>query len=235
MNMEKFKLENVWARYGDVEVLKGVNLTIPAGIFVIVGPSGSGKSTLLRLLNRLISPVKGRIFYDDKPIESYPVRELRRRVGMVFQKPILFDGTVADNLRFAEENLTDEQIEELLTKVGLPPEYASRDGTQLSVGEAQRVCLARTLASNPDVLLLDEPTSALDPTATRTVEQLLISLSARVSLVWVTHQMEQAVRLATKGAMLYKGKIHWQGNTADLKDAQDEIVRRFVNGELNEN
>ncbi len=231
---EKFKLEGVCARYDSLEVLTGVDLSIPAGIFVLVGPSGSGKSTLLRLLNRLISPTAGKIYYDGKLIETYPVQQLRRKVGMVFQKPILFDGTVADNIRFANDSLDDEQIAELLDRVGLPRDYVQRDSTQLSVGEAQRVCLARTLATNPDVILLDEPTSALDPTATKTVENLMISLAEEegISIVWVTHQMEQAVRLATDGAMLYQGKIRWRGNTADLMNAEDEIVRKFVRGEL---
>ena len=230
----KFVLEGVRARYDSVEVLTGVDLEIPPGIFVIVGPSGSGKSTLLRLLNRLLSPTAGQILYEGKPIEQYPVLQLRRRVGMVFQKPVLFDGTVADNIRFANESLDDDRIAGLLAQVGLPTDYAHRDSTQLSVGEAQRVCLARTLATQPDVILLDEPTSALDPTATKTIENLMISLAndEGISLVWVTHQMEQAVRLATEGAMLYQGKIHWRGNTADLMNADDEVVRKFVRGEL---
>jgi len=232
MSETKFELIDVVAGYRNTVVLSGVSLKITDGIFVIVGPSGSGKSTLLRLLDRLNSYDSGKILFDGELIEKYPVDELRRKVGMVFQKPILFDGTVADNIRYARNSLNSDEINNLLERVGLPSDYIERKWDELSIGEAQRVCLARTLATNPEVLLLDEPTSALDPTATRTIESLLLSLVPKISLVWVTHLMEQAERIGGQAAMIYRGKTHWSGFAKDLKLADDEIVKKFVSGEL---
>ena len=232
MSKIKFEIVDVVAGYDDTDVLNGVSLKIPAGVFVIVGPSGSGKSTLLRLLNRLSSPRSGKIFYENVPIEDYEVNELRRKVGMVFQKPILFDGTVADNIRYARSSITDEKVRELLELVGLPSDYFGRRWDELSIGESQRVCLARTLATEPDVLLLDEPTSALDPTATGTIEELMLSFVPKISLVWVTHLMEKAERIGGQSAMIYRGKIHWAGSTKELKFVDDKIVRKFVSGKL---
>ncbi len=233
MNIEKkIELINVSAGYDENTVLAGISLEIPAGVFVLMGPSGGGKSTLLRLLNRLMSPTSGKILYNGESIESYPVRELRKKIGMVFQSPIVFEGSVSDNLKFAEPDISDDRIAELLERVGLPSDYGSRNAGKLSVGETQRVCLSRTLASNPEILLLDEPTSALDPTATKTIESLLLSFVPDVSLVWVTHLVEQALRIGGNAAMLYDGKIRWTGQTTQIATADDEIVQKFVSGEL---
>ncbi len=232
MSMPRFVLHNVWAGYGDEVVLRGVELEIPGGFFVVVGPSGCGKSTLLRLLNRLLDPLRGEILLDGKPLRSYPVRLLRRRVGMVFQKPVLFDGTVAGNIRFAAPRISDDELFALLESVALGAEYAFRRSDELSVGEAQRVCLARTLATKPEVLLLDEPTSALDPTATGIIEDLLRKLVRDVSIICVTHNVAQAMRFEGSAAMLYDGKVHWVGSTKELGTTDDELVRRFVAGEL---
>ncbi len=229
-----FRLIDIKAGYDGKLVLSGVTLDIPEGVFVLVGPSGSGKSTLLRLLNRMLDPSDGEILFRGKPLVEYPIRQLRRRVGMVFQKPILFSGTVADNLRFAESSLSDDEISALLVRVGLPGDYLSKMHDQLSVGEAQRVCLARTLATKPEVLLLDEPTSALDPTAVRTIEELIAGLASSVSVIWVTHIVEQVLRLGGNAAMLYRGKIRWKGKSVNIRSADDPIVRKFVEGELNE-
>ncbi|MCD6418113.1 phosphate ABC transporter ATP-binding protein [bacterium] len=229
-----FELNNIFVNYGNNAVLSGINLKIPEGIFIIVGPSGSGKSTLLRLLNRMKDPSGGEIFFRGNPLAEYPIRELRRRVGLVFQKPILFDGTVRDNIKTAQKNISDDEIASLLEQVGIPRDYISRRSDELSVGEAQRVCLARTLSTNPEVLLLDEPTSALDPTAVRTVENLLVKFSEKITLIWVTHLVEQALRLGGNLAMLYEGKIYWQDKTENLKNASDEIVKKFIRGELKE-
>jgi len=231
-NKNKIELINISAGYNESTVLAGISLEIPAGVFVLMGPSGGGKSTLLRLLNRLMSPTSGKILYNGAAIESYPVRELRKKIGMVFQIPFVFEGSVSDNLKFAEPDISDDRIAEILERVGLPGEYGSRNAGKLSVGEAQRVCLCRTLASKPKILLLDEPTSALDPTATKTIESLLLSFVPEISLVWVTHLVEQALRIGGNAAMLYNGKIRWKGLTMQLVNAEDEIVQKFVSGEL---
>ena len=227
-----FAINEISAGYDGKAVIAGISLEIPKGVFVLVGPSGSGKSTLLRLLNRLMEPSAGSILYLDKSLSEYPVRTLRRRIGMVFQKPILFDGTVADNLRLAQDDLSDDTIAVSLERVGLPKEYATRRNDQLSLGESQRVCIARALATEPDVLLLDEPTSALDPTAVQTIENLLLGLLPRISLVWVTHVVTQAVRLGGNAAMLYNGKIQWRGQSENIIHTKDEIVQKFIAGKL---
>lgn len=227
-----FVLRDVSAGYDGNAVFSGISLEIPAGVFVLVGPSGCGKSTLLRLLNRMTDPMSGEILYRGEPLRNYPVRQLRRKVAMVFQKPILFDGTVADNILFASPELSLDDMKNLLTRVALPVEYIGRKKDELSVGEAQRVCLARTLATEPEVLLLDEPTSALDPTAVRTIEELLLGLAKDISLIWVTHTIEQAIRIGGNAAMLYNGKIQWYGETRLLPEADEETVRKFISGKL---
>src|ERR1700747_3182911 len=154
------------------EVFRGETLAI-------VGPSGSGKTSLLRLLNRLDEPTSGTVPLNGVDYHQIAPRDLRRRVGMVMQRPFLFPGTVADNLRFGPrqrgENLADGRIEELLAGVGLAG-YGSRDVANLSGGEAQRVSFARTLANSPEALLLDEPTSALDEDSKREVEKIIVQI-----------------------------------------------------------
>jgi putative ABC transport system ATP-binding protein len=181
-------------------------------VVAVTGPSGSGKSSLLRLLNRLDEPTSGRVYLDGRDYREIPPRELRRRLGMLLQRPFLFPGTVARNLAFGpaahDEKLAEETIAELLDSVGLPG-YADRDVRRLSGGEAQRVSLARTLANRPDVLLLDEPTSALDEAAQLGVEELVCRIiNARgLTCVIVTHDREQATRMAGRTILLEAGRV----------------------------
>jgi putative ABC transport system ATP-binding protein len=178
----------------------------------IVGPSGSGKSSLLRLLNRLDEPTGGTAYLDGVDYRQIAPRELRRRVGMVMQRPFLFPGTVAENLRFGPrqrgEELSDARVEELLAEVLLAG-FAGRDVANLSGGEAQRVSFARTLANSPEVLLLDEPTSALDEEAKREVEGVIggIGREQGMPCVLVTHDVAQATRLAEKALILEQGHV----------------------------
>lgn len=166
------------------------------GVTVIAGPSGSGKSTLLRCCNRLIAPTAGTIRYRGVDLAHRDVRALRRDVGMVFQRPTPFPGTVAHNLRTAAE-LGDDEIASLLASVALDASMAEREATELSGGEAQRMCLARTLTTRPSVLLADEPTASLDPESTQHLESLALSLAGRgTTVLWVTHDPRQAERLA---------------------------------------
>ena len=187
------------------EVRKGETLAI-------VGPSGSGKSSLLRLLNRLDEPTTGTVFVDGTDHRQIPPRELRRRVGMVLQRPFLFPGKVADNLQFGPkqrgQSLSAAEIEELLAGVGLAG-FESRDVSNLSGGEAQRVSFARALANSPEALLLDEPTSALDEAAKRDVEILIrrIGKEQGIPCVLVTHDVAQAARLAERVLVLEGGQI----------------------------
>jgi len=192
-----------------------------AEILAIVGPSGSGKSSLLRLLNRLDEPTEGNVYLDEVDYRQIAPRELRRRVGMVMQRPYLFAGTVLDNLRFGPrqrgEDLSLEAVEELLAGVGLSG-FASRDASNLSGGEAQRVSFARALANTPEVLLLDEPTSALDDDAKREVEALIqrIGHEQGVACVLVTHDAAQAARLAERVLVLESGRIVRIGLAAEV-------------------
>jgi putative ABC transport system ATP-binding protein len=192
-----------------------------AEILAIVGPSGSGKSSLLRLLNRLDEPTEGNVYLDEVDYRQIAPRELRRRVGMVMQRPYLFAGIVLDNLRFGPrqrgEDLSLEAVEELLAGVGLSG-FASRDVSNLSGGEAQRVSFARALANAPEVLLLDEPTSALDEDAKREVEAVIqrIGHEQGVACVLVTHDAAQAARLAERVLVLESGRVVRIGLAAEV-------------------
>jgi putative ABC transport system ATP-binding protein len=190
----------------------------------IVGPSGSGKTSLLRLLNRLDEPTSGTVYLDGTDYRQIAPRDLRRRVGMVLQRPYLFPGTVADNLRFGPrqrgEVLSEGKIEELLTAVGLVG-YAGRDVANLSGGEGQRVSVARTLANSPEVLLLDEPTSALDEDSKGDVEKIILQIRQEqgIPCVLVTHDAAQAVRLAQRALVLEAGRIVRAGRIEEVLHA----------------
>lgn len=209
-------------------IVNDVSFDVKAGeLLAIVGPSGAGKSSLLRLLNRLDEPNSGTVFLEGKDYREIPTRELRRRMGMVMQRPFVFPGTVADNLRFGprqqEQNLSDEDVEQLLRGVGLAGS-AAENVRHLSGGEAQRVCFARALANRPSVLLLDEPTSALDEAAKFEVEGVIRKVAEHgVTSVLVTHDLHQARRLATRIAQLEAGKLVRIGSVAEVLNAQTSV------------
>ena len=188
----------------DGPILEGFSARVPiGGLTALIGPSGSGKSTLLRLVNRLDDPDAGDVLLDGAPVRSYDVLELRRRVQLVGQRPVTFPGTVADNLDGAVGRDTSASPEfsvaELLSHVGLDPALATREADRLSVGEAQRMCLARALARRPECVLLDEPTSALDSASRAGVERLIRSLADDgLTVVMVTHDPRQAGELADR-------------------------------------
>jgi ABC-type multidrug transport system ATPase subunit len=193
-------------------------------VLAIVGPSGSGKSSLLRLLNRLDEPTSGTVYVEGIDYRQTQPRELRRKLGMVTQRPYLFPGTVEENLQFGPsqrgETLTRDSIEQLLTRVGLKG-YASRNVANLSGGEAQRVSVARTLANSPLVLLLDEPTSALDETSKREVESSLENVvrDQGLTCILVTHDTAQAARLAGRALVIENGRIVRSGPTNEVLHA----------------
>lgn len=193
-----FEFRDVAVVRGGTTVLHHVDLSIHEGVLTaLVGPSGAGKSTLLRMCNRLEVPSAGVIRFRGEDMAHLDVHRLRRTVGMVFQRPTLFPGTVAENLRVADPGLDDAGIAELLERVSLEPGMAERTGDTLSGGEAQRACVARTLATGPQVVLMDEPTSALDQEHRLEIESLARTLLGDgTTIVWVSHDADQVRRLA---------------------------------------
>jgi putative ABC transport system ATP-binding protein len=218
-----FELQGVSLTRAGKQVLRGVDAGLPEGASCVAGPSGSGKSTLLRLLNRLSDPESGSVRYRGTDVRDYEVLELRREVCLVPQLPALLEGTAADNVRFAAGCARREpDIDRLLELAGLDGTYADRDANRLSVGEQQRVMLARALALEPRVLLLDEPTSALDEDRRDAVERTLLDLRRRldISLVLVTHDLAQARRMADWVVRVDAGRTIEEGPVKELIGAR---------------
>jgi ABC-type multidrug transport system ATPase subunit len=215
-----FELDSVELNRGGRQVLSGVTATLPEGASCVAGPSGCGKSTLLRLLNRLADPDRGEVRYRGEDVRNRDPLGLRREVSLVPQLPALLDGTVDDNLRFAAElnGGGEPDVGRLLDLAGLDESFAERDASRLSVGEQQRVMLARALAVEPSVLLLDEPTTALDEAAREAVEATVLDLRRRlgISLVLVTHDLDQARRMADWVVRLDAGRVSAQGHSGEL-------------------
>jgi putative ABC transport system ATP-binding protein len=214
-----FRLEDVTLSRGGEPVLRGLSASLPEGASCVAGPSGSGKSTLLRLLNRLADPGSGRVLYRGEDVRGRDPLALRREVSLVPQLPALLEGTVANNLRFAADcggNHPDHA--RLLELAGLDGGFAARDAARLSVGEQQRVMLARALAVEPRVLLLDEPTSALDADARDAVEGTLRDLRDRleISTVLVTHDLEQARRMSRWVVRVADGRVVEEGAAREV-------------------
>jgi putative ABC transport system ATP-binding protein len=214
-----FELDGVTLSRAGRPVLRDLTCSLREGASALVGPSGSGKSTILRLLNRLADPEEGRVTYRGEDVREREPRALRREVCLVPQLPALIEGTVAENIEFAaSQNGGEPDLDRLLRLSGLDPGYAERDSGRLSVGEQQRVMLARALALEPRVLLLDEPTSALDEDARDAVEATLTELRARLDLatVTVTHDPAQARRLADWIVRVDAGRAVEQGAAAEI-------------------
>lgn len=197
-------------------VLADLDFSIPMGkITVLVGPSGEGKTSLLRMLNRLDEPSRGEIRYRGRPLAEWPVRELRRRVGFVFQTPVMFAGSVADNLLAAARIATlreadfSARAERAMTLAQVEHSLLDRPGDELSVGQKQRVNLARALMTQPETLLLDEPTSALDAeTAARLLETVRgLSQEESLTVVFATHRLEEARQIADSVLVLRHGEL----------------------------
>lgn len=232
----KFHIRNLTRVSDDgVHILKGINLDIPKGvIFGVIGPSGSGKSTLLRALNRLWEPPSASVFLDGKDISDLDVLSLRRNVGMLFQLPALFQGTVADNVRYGPQlrgkKLSDEEVRKLLIMADLDASFMDKSGAELSVGQAQRVALARTLANSPEVLLLDEPTSALDPISTENIEDAMMKLNKNrgMTVIMVSHSIKQIQRIADIVCLLVDGEIVEVLKPDKLSEAKHPMAQRFL-------
>ncbi len=214
--------EHLGRSVGPVALVSDVSVKVHSGeLLAIAGSSGAGKSSFLRLLNRLDEPTSGAVSFEGVDYRQIAPRDLRRKVGMVMQRPFLFPGTVADNVRFGPwqrgEVLPDETVDRLLLQVGLP-DFASRNVANLSGGEAQRVSLARALANSPKVLLLDEPTSALDDESKAGIEMLIqkIMRETRLTCVMVTHDVAQAARMAGRVMFLDHGRMVRIGTAAEV-------------------
>ncbi|MEO8091306.1 MAG: ATP-binding cassette domain-containing protein [bacterium] len=217
-----FKLERVVLARAGKPVLRGLSAGLREGATCIAGPSGSGKSTLLRLLDRLADPESGRVLYRGEDVRSRDPLALRREVCLVPQLPALLEGTVEDNIRFAAScGEVEPNVARLLELAGLDWSFAERDGAKLSVGEQQRVMLARALALEPRVLLLDEPTSALDAEARAAVEATLLDLRRRlqISTVLVTHDLDQARRMSDWVVRMDAGRAVGEGPVRELLPA----------------
>jgi UDP-glucose/iron transport system ATP-binding protein len=219
------RAENLSREVAEKSIVKDVSFDVRTGdLLGIVGASGSGKSSLLRLLNRLDEPTHGTVYLDGKDYRQLLPRELRRRVGMVTQRPYLFPGDVASNLRFGPakrgETIPDHEIQRLLEQVGLPG-FAAQDVSVLSGGEQQRVSLARTLANRPEVLLLDEPTSALDEQSKLGIEELIGALvrDHGLTCVMVTHDRDQARRMCPWVIVLEAGRLLQRGTAVEVLGA----------------
>jgi putative ABC transport system ATP-binding protein len=210
-----FELDRVTVRRAARLVLDEVTAVIPAdGITLVSGPSGAGKTTLLRLCNRLELPDGGRLCYRGQPLDELDPLVLRRRVGMVFQRPTPFPGTVADNLAVARPGASPEEMSAVLNRVALDPGRLGQEARTLSGGELQRMCLARTLVTGPETLLLDEPTSALDEQPKQVFESTARELAAQgIAIIWVTHDDAQACRVADRIYQLRDG--HLTGTPAE--------------------
>lgn len=204
-----FEMERVTVQRAGRRILDELTATIPAaGITVVSGPSGAGKTTLLRLCNRLEVPDAGIIYYRGQPLDELDPLVLRRRVGMVFQRPTPFPGTVADNLAIARPDAGTDELSTLLERVALDPGLLGQEARTLSGGELQRMCLARTLVTRPETLLLDEPTSALDAQPKQVFEATARHLAAQgITIIWVTHDDAQAARVADRIYQLRGGHL----------------------------
>ena len=238
--MPKLSIRNLSLRRGGATVLRDLSLDVEAGeLLVVIGPSGSDKSSLLRCLNRLNDIHAGSVHLDGRSIYDMPVTDLRRQVGMMFQKTAAFEGTVADNIAFgarlAGEALSRGSILDLMAQVSLEAELLDKPAAALSGGQEQRLAIARALALNPALLLLDEPTSSLDPIATNHVEEALTRLRAasNLTMIWVSHAIEQARRVGSRVLLLDGGRVVREDTVAAMLDPEtgDQRALAFAEGD----
>jgi phosphate transport system ATP-binding protein len=244
------KVEGLRAFYGKAEQVKGLDLEFRANeVTAIIGPSGSGKSTMIRCINRMHEEIpgaraEGRVMLDDVDVydRQVDVVAVRRAIGMVFQKPnpfptmSIFDNVAAGLRLTARRGEVQEKVERALRSAGLWNEVEDRlaePGAGLSGGQQQRLCIARSLAVEPEVILMDEPCSALDPIATLRIEELIDDLKQRVTIVIVTHNMQQAARVADRTAFMLDGKLVEVGQTQEIfTKPRDSRTEEYVTGKF---
>lgn len=246
----KFDIKNLYLHYGDFHALKGIDMQIPENkVTAFIGPSGCGKSTFLKTLNRMNDLVEGckidgTVLLDGKNVYGdIEVNELRRRVGMVFQKPNPFPMSIYDNIAYGPrthgikaKSKLDEIVERSLKQAAIWDETKDRlkkSALGMSGGQQQRLCIARALAVEPEVLLMDEPTSALDPISTSKIEDLVWELKDKYTIIMVTHNMQQAARVSDKTAFFLLGEAVEFDDTQKIfskpkdKRTEDYITGRF--------
>ena len=246
-----FDIKKMNLYYGNFHALKNIDLELYKGeVTAFIGPSGCGKSTFIKSLNRMndlieYCKIKGKILFRDKNIYSKDcdVNLLRKKVGMVFQEPNPFAMSIYDNIAFGpkthgtkDKAKLDEIVESSLKKAALWEDLKDRlkqSALGLSGGQQQRLCIARTIAVNPEVILMDEPTSALDPIATSKIEELILNLKKNYTIIIVTHNMQQAARISDKTAFFLMGEVVEYNDTQKIfnnpkeKKTQDYILGRF--------
>lgn len=246
--MVKFDIEKLDLFYGDFHALKNVNLSIQEReITAFIGPSGCGKSTLLKSLNRMNDLVEnckitGKVLLGDENIYgSMDIMSLRKRVGMVFQKPNPFPMSIYDNIAFGprthgikQKHELDDIVEKSLRAAAIWDEVKDRlkkSALSMSGGQQQRLCIARALAVEPEVLLMDEPTSALDPISTGKIEELALDLKEKYTIVIVTHNMQQAARISDKTAFFLLGEVVEYNKTDEMfSTPQDKRTEDYITG-----
>ena len=247
----KIRIKNLDFFYGEIQALRGVTLDVPGTqVTALIGPSGCGKSTLLRVLNRMYDMypderVTGEVQLNGRDIlgPDVDLNQLRSRIGMVFQESTAFPMSIFDNVALGArflENLShselEERVEASLTRSALWSEVKDRLSAQadgLSYGQQQRLCIARTLATSPEVILFDEPTSALDPLSTEKIETLITELSRDFTILMVTHTMEQARRCADRVAFFYLGEMIEAGSTARMFEApRMQRTQSYISGKF---
>ena len=246
--MEKIAVKNLNLWYNDYKALKNINLSLPANkISAFIGPSGCGKSTLLKSLNRMNDLVEGckitgEVTLDGESVYGgMDVNTLRKRVGMVFQKPNPFPMSIYDNIAFGprthgirSKQKLDEIVEESLKKAAIWDEtkdILKRSALAMSGGQQQRLCIARALAVKPEVLLMDEPTSALDPISTSKIEDLATELKKDYTIIMVTHNMQQAVRISDYTAFFLLGEVIEFSETEKMfSNPQDKRTEDYITG-----
>ncbi len=242
----KLSTQNLNISFGTKHVLKNVNVTFNENeITALIGPSGCGKSTLLRSFNRMhdLSPdakIEGNLFLEDLNLYSknIPVTEIRKRIGMVFQKANPFPKSIYENIAYGLKinNLPHgkDVIEKALQEAYLWEEVKNdlkMPATRLSGGQQQRLCIARAVALRPEVILMDEPCSALDPVSTLKIEELIKSLKEKYTIVIVTHNMQQAQRIADKTVFMYLGEVKEEGETSQIfNNPSHEMTKNYING-----
>lgn len=249
--MEKVSINNISLSFGSKQVLKDVSLEIKEKTIVaLIGPSGCGKSTLLKCINRMhdhndAANVSGTVYLNGEDIydKKQNVNYVRKQIGMVFQKPNPFPKSIADNIAYGlkingikDKKEIAEIVEKSLKGAYLWDEVSDKlevSALSLSGGQQQRLCIARCIAISPDVILMDEPTSALDPIATKKVEDLIIELKKHYTIIIVTHNMQQARRIADKIAMLYLGDLIEYTDTASFfENPQHQLAKKYVHGDF---
>ncbi|HEX3801568.1 MAG TPA: phosphate ABC transporter ATP-binding protein [Solirubrobacteraceae bacterium] len=247
--LERMRIEQLSIDYGQKQAVRSVSLPVRQGeVLALIGPSGCGKTTLLRSLNRLTELTKtaslsGRITLDGTDISELEPTALRRRVTMVFQQPNPFPMSVFDNVAYVLREQAKRKprkpslrplVEEALARAGLLEEVKDNldhPALRLSGGQQQRLCIARALAANPEVLLLDEPCSALDPQSTKVIEDLIVKLREEVAVVIVTHNLQQAHRIADHVAFMYLGElVEYAPARALFGDPKEQRTREYISG-----